>query len=642
MIKKSSVLIVLILAIIQVFGQFSEEYNQYKKLYPDDDKIRLVTETNVLIEVVKGELVITSNYQEEDLYLNAKANFYSEESISYSTFFEASNLKASSFLFEKGKYKESKVKEFKHKDELSGAVFYDDSKSINFIYSNLKEGSKTKLSYDEKVNDPHFLSGFYFQDFYPVIKSVYSITANKNIELTFKKFNTDTLNIEFTKQEKGNNIIYKWVTKNVGKYESESGSTNFRNEIGHMIPYISSYKVNNEKVDLLTGVDGLYNWYYSLIKDVNKLTPDTALVNLVHSLIDDKDTELEKVKAIYYWAQKNVKYVAFEYALGGFVPRNANDIYSKKYGDCKDNSSIMQEMLAIAEIKTSLTWIGTRKIPYTYAEVPTPASDNHMILTYLDGDTPYFLDATGRYYQFGLPSSFIQGKEALIAIDSANYLIKEVPVMTAAYNFLTDTVRLTIDQQNLNGNGRVIMNGYQKIDYYNFLENQDTPEKIKGFYSRNFRKGNNKFLITDYKETNKYDYEKDFIVDYDFGISNYIRGNEDEKYVNLNLSKYISNYKIKDDQHLDKEFKYRNYSVYANVLTIPEGYKVTYIPENVSIENEEYIAHINYSQNGNKITYVYDITLNFLVIKKDKHEAFNSFIKKLEKAFKESIVLKKE
>ena len=58
-------------------------------------------------------------------------------------------------------------------------------------------------------------------------------------------------------------------------------------------------------------------------------------------MIDDKETELEKVKAIYYWAQKNVKYVAFEYALGGFVPRDANDIYSKKYGDCKDNSSIM-------------------------------------------------------------------------------------------------------------------------------------------------------------------------------------------------------------------------------------------------------------------------------------------------------------
>jgi len=642
MLRKTFSLFILTLSISAAFAQLSKEYTKYKKLFPDDDKVQLYSETNVTISIVKGKLQLTSSFQEENLYLNNKANFYTEESISYSTFFEASNLKASSFVFQKGKYKELKVKEFKHKDELSGAVFYDDSKSINFIYANLVEGSKTKLSYDEKINDPHFLSGVYFQDFYPIVKSVYTITANKDIELTFKKFNTDTLNIVFTKKEKGNNIIYKWVTTNAGKYESESGATNFRNEIGHMIPYISSYVVDGKKVGLLTGVDGLYNWYASLVKEVNNDNPDTALVNLVHSLIDDKETELEKVKAIYYWTQKNVKYVAFEYALGGFVPRNANDIYAKKYGDCKDNSSIMKEMLDIAKIKGNLTWIGTRKIPYTYEDVPTPASDNHMILTYFDGDTPYFLDATSRFYQLGLPSSFIQGKEALVAIDSANYLIKKVPVMPAKYNFLTDTTYLTIEQQNIVGKGNVIMNGYQKIDYYNFLENQNTPEKIKSFYGNNFRKGNNKFLISSYKETNKYDYEKDFIITYDFSINNYVRGAEDEMYVNLNLSKYISHYKIKKDQQLDREFKYKNYSVYASVLTVPAGYKVDYLPENVSLENDKFNAHINYTQKGNTITYVYDVTLDFIEIKKEEHQAFNKFIEQLEKAFKESIVLKKE
>ena len=642
MLKKTCCLLLLTLTVNTIFAQFSPEYTQYKKLFPDDDKVQLYNETNITINIVKGKLQLTSSYQEENLLLNNKANFYTEESISYSTFFEADNLKASSFLFDKGKYKELKVKEFKHKDELSGAVFHDDNKSINFIYANLAEGSKTALSYDEKINDPHFLSGVYFQNFYPIIKSVYTITAHKDIELTFKKFNTDTLNIVFSKKEKGNTIIYKWVATNVGKYEHESGSTNFRNEIGHMIPYISSYTVNGKKVDLLTGIDGLYHWYYSLIKDVNSSQPDTALVNLVHALTDDKETTLEKVKAIYYWTQKNVKYVAFEYALGGFVPRNANDIYTKKYGDCKDNSSIMKEMLDIAGIKGNLTWIGTRKIPYTYEDVPTPASDNHMILTYLDGDTPYFLDATGRFYQLGLPSSFIQGKEALIAIDSATYLIKKVPVMPATYNFLTDTTHLKITDNTIVGNGKVRMNGYQKIDYYNILEGLNTPERNKGFYGNNFRKGNNKFLISAYKEINKYDYEKDFMVAYDFSINNYVRSAADEMYINLNLSKNISNYKIKKDQHLDREFKYRNHSVYANVLTIPDGYTVNYLPENVSLENDKFNAHINYTHSGNTITYVYDVTLDFIEIKKEEHLAFNKFITQLEKAFKESIVLKKE
>ena len=133
---------------------------------------------------------------------------------------------------------------------------------------------------------------------------------------------------------------------------------------------------------VLNGISSLYDWYYSLVKDINTQEKDKDLEALVASLTVGKDNDLEKVKAIYYWTQQNIKYIAFEYALGGFIPREAYDVFKKKYGDCKDNSSILSEMLSIAGLKGSLTWIGTRSIPYTYKEVPTPAVDNHMILSY--------------------------------------------------------------------------------------------------------------------------------------------------------------------------------------------------------------------------------------------------------------------
>jgi transglutaminase-like putative cysteine protease len=150
----------------------------------------------------------------------------------------------------------------------------------------------------------------------------------------------------------------------------------------HIIPIITSYKIKDKEAKLLNDVSGLYNWYYSMVKDINQQPTDKALVTLVDEITKDNKTDLEKVRSIYYWTQQNIKYIAFEYALGGFIPREANDVFNKKYGDCKDNSSILYEMLKVAGLKGHLTWIGTREIPYSYTDVPTPIVDNHMILSY--------------------------------------------------------------------------------------------------------------------------------------------------------------------------------------------------------------------------------------------------------------------
>ena len=86
---------------------------------------------------------------------------------------------------------------------------------------------------------------------------------------------------------------------------------------------------------VLNGISSLYDWYYSLVKDINTQEKDKDLEALVASLTVGKDSDLEKVKAIYYWTQQNIKYIAFEYALGGFIPREANDVFKKNMAIAK-------------------------------------------------------------------------------------------------------------------------------------------------------------------------------------------------------------------------------------------------------------------------------------------------------------------
>ncbi|MBW1298931.1 DUF3857 domain-containing protein [Aquimarina litoralis] len=614
-------------------------FKEYKAKYPDDYSVKLLEERNVDIRLKNGEILITQEVLEENLYLDAAATYQSKQSINYSTFLEVESIEAASMVYENGKYNTIEVEDFVTKDEMDQS-FYDDSKSINFIYPNLQPGSKSKLKYKEKIKNPRFLGTFFFADFHPTVKSKLTITVDKNISIKFKDFNIGELPINFSKSEKRGKQIYTWEVNQMDKFEIDPGAPNFRNTLPHLIPMITEYESKGEKVKVLGEIADLYGWYYSLVKDINESEPDQELQQIVQKLTKDKKTDLEKVKAIYYWVQENIKYIAFEYALGGFVPRQANDVFNKKYGDCKDNSSILQEMLEIAGLKGNLTWIGTRSIPYKYEEVPTPAVDNHMILTYIDGNDVYYLDATGRYIPIDLPTSFIQGKEALIAVNENEFDIKEVPVIDAKRNALVDSTYIKIEDQTIKGTGSFNLSGYSKIDFFNAFERAKKEENLKSIYTRELRKGSNKFLIESFEEINKYDYEKDFTINYSFNIKDYMTSLDDETYINLNLNKEISRFKLKKDRKSAREYRYKSYTKNVTVLEIPEDKTVSYIPESFSISNDFFECSITYTKKASAIVYELEMNQNFILLDISQQKEFNKLIKKIEKNFKEVVILK--
>lgn len=621
-------------------AQHSEEFNALKVKYPESSFIRLVDEINISITLKNDELEIKQHYIEEDLYLDESATYNSKRALDFSAFFELESVEATSFRYTNGKYKSFKVEDFVEKDEM-GESFHDDTKSLNFIYSNLDEGGKTKLEYTEIVKNPRFLSPLYFGNFYPIKNKKVTLVADKEINFRFKEFNTEGYSIAFKKEEKRNSNIYTWEIKDVDEIKYESSVPTYKKVLPHIVPIITSYKNKNNEVKVLNDVADLYNWYYSMVKDVNQQPTDTALVSLVNDITKDSKTDLEKVRAIYYWTQQNIKYIAFEYALGGFIPREANDVFNKKYGDCKDNSSILFEMLKIAGLKGNLTWIGTRKIPYTYTELPTPMVDNHMILSYTEGNKTYFLDATGRYLALEMPSSFIQGKEALIGDGEGKFRIETVPVMSPKTNSYKESSQLSIKDNQLIGKGETTLSGYYKIDFYNQLESKNSEKELKTYYTVKLRKGSNKFLIDNFQETNKYSYDDDFKINYEFNISDYSQQLGDEIYVNLNLNRDISYYKTEDDRENEVEVKYKSDYIFENTLEVPENYSVDYLPENYELNNDYFKCKISYKQENNTIIYTHQLTMDYLTLTPEDQKVVNDAIKKVEKQYKETVVFKK-
>ncbi|MDT8415703.1 MAG: DUF3857 domain-containing protein [Flavobacteriaceae bacterium] len=618
----------------------NSDFEKYKAQYPDASVVRLNNERNVKISLENGRLNILQNTREEDLYLNASAIHHAKKSLSYNTFFNLLEVKASTLNSEESGVVVTAVKDFVEKDELNDA-FYDDQKSVNFILPNLKPGSISVIETKEQINNPRFLNPIYLGDAFPVANTRIVIEADKDITLQFKQFHTDGIDVKISQEEKRGKIIYTIESKNVSKFSFENRSPNSRKYVPHIIPVITQYKLKGKEVKLSGDVSNLYQWYFSLIKNINTQTPNPDLVKVVDSLLRDKTENIDKVRAIYYWAQEHIKYIAFEYALGGFVPRDANVVYEKKYGDCKDNSSIMSEMFQIANLPGSITWIGTRSIPYSYSELPSPISDNHMILTYTEGGKTFFLDATSRYHPLDLPTSFIQGKEALVAVDSLHYEIVEVPVANPERNLWIDRARFSIADNRLVGKGEGTATGYQKIEMYYQLESQTTSQKLSNYYRQLFKKGNNKFSLSNFKEIDKFAYDKDFHVTYDFTIEDYLSSYENEIFVNLNLTRYMQVFDIEKDRKTEMEFDYKNHNEFLYSFDVPEGYKVTFVPENFSLENDWLAVEISYRQEGQTIHYAHKITQNFLSLSVAQLQELARIKSKVEKAYKEVVVIEK-
>lgn len=623
-------------------SQKSDLYITYKKKYPDSPIIRLQDSVTYTIAINKqGELDITKDVFEQDLYLSRSATMGAKRSISYSSFVELASIEASSFSFNGTEYEENKVENFIERNDLDD-TFYNDTKKVSFIYPKLGEGNITQIAFRYNIKNPRFLSAFYLADYNPIANNKITFIVDKNVDIEFRKMNMDGFEVNFEEKKKGKNIIYTWTKKYSAKFESDAGAPTFKSFVPHVIPMIKSYTVKNKTTKVLDGIESLYNWYYSLVSGINQQEEDQELKTLVNDLIKDKENDLEKVKAIYYWAQKNIKYIAFEYALGGFIPREANDVFKKKYGDCKDNSSILAEMLDIAELKGYLTWIGTREIPYTYEEVPTPAVDNHMILSYEYQGKTYYLDATGRFTAIEYPTSFIQGKEALVGKGEGNYEIKTVPVMAANKTVLKDKSYMKIVGDEIVGTSTAEISGYLKGNMFYKLEEFKKESDVIQFFNAYFEKGNNKFLIQKYTDQNKYCYDKNYLVTYDYTIKNYTQKYGDEVYVNPHFRKVATEFKLDDDRKRPIEYKFKRTFDFTNEIEIPEGFTVDYIPKNISLSNDHMKVELSYEQKENSVVCISKTTIDTILLDLEQQKEVNALIKKANKAYKEIIIFKKK
>ncbi len=613
--------------------------------YKDENALYSILKENMVISVVKDKPVVHCDHQSEMWFLKDNAHSYANRSIYFSYFTGIENINAYTLVptAKKGKPVKELVYKIEEKNTISAGIFFDSGKEKSFVFPNAKKDGAAHLEYREVYNDPHFLGLFYFNTYVPIQHSEFSVSFPSSVKLEYTLMNTEKYNIEMTTQQKKGVTTYTWTAKNIAAYDYFNNAPSLSYYAPHVIVRIAEIKHKNGEVEkVLPDVTGLYDWYYTFVEDVNTVD-NSELKNLTDSIVKDAPNNDEKARKIFNWVQSNVKYVAFEDGMGGFVPREAHMVCQKRYGDCKDMASIITEMLRYAGLKSHLTWIGSRDIPYTYEQVPTPLVDNHMISAYeRDNGEIVFLDATGYYTPFGMPTSFIQGKEALISNGRGKFKVLAVPVIDKEKNLRNDSLILTLEGDVLFGKGFIESRGYDKIYFVNRLLNE-TLEKRKEKTKAMLDKGNNKIdfkSVTFFGLDNR---DSNLFINYDFKLPDYVKVAGEQIFVNLNLEKDFrsANIDVKKRKGIpiDNDYKYEERE--SNLLLIPKGYEVNYLPANASFKNDLFGFTIAYEKKAEQVVMVKNSYINYLLLKEDKFVDFNAMIKELNKAYSEVVVLQK-
>ncbi len=596
-----------------------------------------------------GKLTATADCERDMIILSSTAAaMYNTGAVQHSFFHVLEDFEAHSLLPDgRGGYRTVRATDRVTTAATEDYVFYDDSKQTRVTFPSLEKGARTRLRYTLRHTDVHFLSPVYFGNTLPTRAATFSVTVPKGVDVRFATRN----------DPKG--LIKKTVTeaRNGGRTTTFTvrdmpGITLYPNApepsyyMPQVVPYVASYTAPGaSRPTAVYGTpDDLYRYYYGFVRELN-LRPDDSVIALASRLTVGAKTPREKAARIYRWVQEAVRYVAFEDGMGGFVPREAGLVCSRRFGDCKDMSSLQVALYRAAGLEAYYTWIGTRDLPYTYAETPLPIVTNHMIAALKMDDAWVFADGTDPTIPFGHAPHSIQGKEAMISLGPDKYEIVKVPVAEGALNTTADSTRMALGADGgtaLGGSVHIRYTGYDAWNLAARMRYANATDRRKALEALTAR-GSNKYGATavDYGAP---DAAGAVAVRSDFKLEDYARRLGGETYVNLNLQRTFEGDAIDAKARaVPVEHSYKTRTREVVELAVPKGYKVSYVPPDAQGGVPGLWSYaISYKKTGAVVKLVKEFQMNTLSIRPEQFAEHDKLVESLRGHYKESVVLVKE
>ena len=157
--------------------------------------------------------------------------------------------------------------------------------------------------------------------------------------------------------------------------------------------------------------------------------------------------------------QHDIRYVAIEIGIGGYQPHSAAEVFSNRYGDCKDKATLLSAMLHEVGFESHYLLINSER-EFLSEEFPSLLNFNHVILAirlpkevgatnsyanlaHKELGTLLFFDPTDDSTHLGYLPPSLQANYGLLVTNQGELI--QLPVLPPNANEIRRTAKLSID-----------------------------------------------------------------------------------------------------------------------------------------------------------------------------------------------------
>ncbi len=228
----------------------------------------------------------------------------------------------------------------------------------------------------------HFWDAHYFNSFYPVKSSRYSLFVPKDF-----KFGSNTQNTpnEPSKKQTEDGIIYQWALTDQPAIEYEPSMPNMGDVAKSL--YISS----------IGDWEAIVNWYSDVAR--TKTRSSYEIKEQVETLFKGKEnlTEEQRIETVYNFITENIRYSSVSFRQSELIPQKARNVLVNKIGDCKDVLTLCIAMLSEIGIKAYYVLLNTKDAGQNRNVLPS-IPFNHCIVAVETKTGLKYLDLTAYNY----------------------------------------------------------------------------------------------------------------------------------------------------------------------------------------------------------------------------------------------------
>jgi transglutaminase-like putative cysteine protease/tetratricopeptide (TPR) repeat protein len=253
-----------------------------------------------------------------------------------------------------------------------------------------------------------------FRGSLPIQEKVFTLRVPSERKFYFHQRLIDSEPLREEDEDK-EQITYTWSAYDVPKLDVEPAMPPEK----EILPLV--------EISTFDSWDAFNDWYWNLIKRQFESSPE--IDKKVAELVSGKDTELEKIRALYNFVVTDVRYNAWEFGVHGFKPYNASKVFARRFGDCKDKATLLSVMMDKVGIEAHPVLISAEnsrgKEDLT---LPLIHHFNHCI-TYVPasgGRPELYLDGTATFHSVEELPSMDRGADVLI-VRETGALRRQIP-----------------------------------------------------------------------------------------------------------------------------------------------------------------------------------------------------------------------